>query len=276
MPLDNHVNLSLHTISERDDAYVFRLATEDDIPFLMKEDEYYREFYALSSFRDKAHWKYLLTESLKTEYGSEYWILESKDRSKKFYCRIPEHGFGEGLIISEISENMSIDAAQSLFAFCKDKAIERSKPYIRLNLHNDSVAAKLAIAMGVKEGNPYAWQIKTPDTIRLLKRMSPVFEKRIRESSFRGFSGKIRLDFYKRKVDLLWENGELKSVSAGEGECAYSFSINADLYPVLVLGHRSWQELRYSRPDIFPNSDYSALFMETLFPPLRSWIHEQY
>ena len=109
-----------------------------------------------------------------------------------------------------------------------------------------------------------------------MKAMTPVLEKRIRESSFRGFSGKFRLDFYKRKVDLLWENGELKSVSAGEGECAYSFSINADLFPILALGHKSWQDIRYSRPDIFPNSEYSALFVETLFPPLRSWIHEQY
>jgi len=72
VPLENHINLPLHTIpeKEKDSVYAFRLADEKDIPFLMKEDKKYRAHYSLSSFRDEAHWKYMLTESLKTENGS--------------------------------------------------------------------------------------------------------------------------------------------------------------------------------------------------------------
>jgi predicted N-acetyltransferase YhbS len=278
VPLENHINLPLHVISqgEKKEAYTFRLAGVGDIPFLMKEDESYRAYYSLSSFRDEAHWKYMLTEGLKTEYGSAYWIMEDKEKLGKYYCRIPEEGFGTGLIISEISENIGVEALKSLFSFCKEKAIAQDKPYIRLNLHNHSTAGRMAISMGAKEGTPYAWQIKIPDIIRFLRTITPILEKRIQTSSFKDFSGKFRVDFFKTGVDMIWRNGALKNIKPGEGECQMTFSINPDHFPALSLGHRRWQELRYIKPNIFPNSGSSALFIETLFPSKPSWIYEQY
>ncbi|MCP4399683.1 MAG: hypothetical protein GY801_20560 [bacterium] len=62
----------------------------------------------------------------------------------------------------------------------------------------------------------------------------------------------------------------------GEGKSLQTFSMTADLLPALCLGHRTWQELRQIRPEIFPNSASSALFVETLFPSRTSWIYEQY
>jgi hypothetical protein len=36
----------------------------------------------------------------------------------------------------------------------------------------------MAISMGVEQGKTYAWQIKIPNIIRLLKKIRPVLEKR--------------------------------------------------------------------------------------------------
>ena len=278
VPLENHINLPLHVIPSKrqQDGYTFRLAGEEDIPYLMKDDASYRASLSLSSFRDEAHWRYLLNESQKTEYGSEFWIMEHKETAERYYCRIPGQGFGTGLIVSEISEDITFDALSSLFSFCKQQAEEKQKPIIRLNLPNDSVAGRAAISMGAKEGTPYAWQIKIPDAARFLTTIAPVLARRIQASCFRRFSGAFRLDFFKTTIDLLWKDGRLESVTAGAGESQYTFSLNAELFPALCLGHRTWQELRTIRPDIFPNSEGSALFVETLFPSGRSWIHEQY
>ena len=276
IPLENHINLPLHLIPEKDDAYAFRLAEIDDIPFLMQEDDAYRARYSFSAFRDAAHWEYMLTEGLKTEYGSEYWIVEHRERAEKFYCRVPAEGFGSGLIVSEISEGISAVALRALFAFCKEKALEREKPYIRLNLHNESIAGRMAIALGAKEGTPWGWQIKFPDVARFLTSIKPILEKRISASPFRNHTGIFRLDFYKSGLDLVWEKGALKSVRKADGEAEHSFAISSELFPVLALGHRSWQELRHIRPDLFPGSESSALFVETLFSKTASWIHEQY
>jgi len=261
---------------QKDDGYTIRLATVADIPRLMEEDESYRARYALSAFRSEAHWTYQLTEGLKTEYGSAYWIVEHEENGEFFYGRVPREGFGEGLIISEVSEEISDGALTSLFAFCKQKAIAQQKPYIRLNVHNESVAGKTAVSLGAKQGTPYAWQIKFPDIARYLTTIAPLLEQRIQASPFKGFSGTIRLDFYKIAIDLVWKMGVLESVGMGEGECENTFSISADLFPALCLGHRTWQELAYIRPDIFPSSAKNGRLIETLFPSKTAWIHEQY
>jgi predicted N-acetyltransferase YhbS len=277
LPLENHINMPLHLIPEEQEKnkYSFHLASVEDTPYLLQQDQIYREHFSISTFRDKANWKYLLTDSLKTEYGSEYWIMEHRD-NPKFYCRIPKHGFGSGLILSEISDTITYEALGHLLFFCKKLANERNKPYIRLNLHQDSRASKMAVSMGAEQGKTYAWQIKIPNIIRLLKKTKPVLEKRLDASSFKNFSGTLRLNFFKTKVDLLWVEGSLENVLLGEGECKDTFSINADLFPTLCLGHRTWREIKYIRPDISPSSGKSMLLIEILFPPRKSWIYEQY
>ena len=48
-----------------------------------------------------------------------------------------------------------------------------------------------------------------------------------------------------------------------------------DLFPPLCLAHRGRRELQRLRPDIGA-SGRGALFLDALFPPAVSWIHEQY
>lgn len=278
VPLENHINLALHMLPDLPAARAdqFRLATAADVPFLAAEDGQYREAFSISVHRTVDHWQYLLTESKKTEYGSEFWVMEDPDSQERYYARIPALGFGEGLILSEVSAGISHSAMLDLLAFCKGLALARGKPYLRLNLHNDSPAGQLAQALGAKPGRPYAWQIKIPDPLHLLNTLKPVLERRLRASSFKDYSGRLRLDFYRQAVDLVWQRGELASVGPAAGESTESFSLSADLFPALCLGHRSWQELQHIRPDIFPASASSARLVETLFPVQLSWIHEQY
>ncbi|MEZ4527785.1 MAG: GNAT family N-acetyltransferase [Desulfobacterales bacterium] len=290
VPLTGHIHVPLHLMPDekQKSPYGFRMAGLADIPFLMAEDEKYRKSFSISAVRDEKVWKYMLTDSLKTECGSEFWIMEHSESKEKYVFRIPFQGFGKGLIVSEISESITHEALFSFFAFCRKKAHERAKPYIRLDLHNESATGRFAIAMGAEKGNPYAWQISIPDRIRLLKKMAPILEKRIKTSCFFNFSGILRLDFFDEGIDLQWSQGCLESVAiAGTEECANTFCINPDLFPALCLGHRTWRELQYTRPDIFPQSQYlrpevstaadiSGLFTDTLFPATKSWIYGQY
>jgi predicted N-acetyltransferase YhbS len=278
IPLENHVNLPLHLISKKLEpgAYSFRPASIEDIPYLLQEDQTYRNSVSLSVFRDAANWTYLLTESMNTEYGSEYWIMEDQDETQRFYCRIPKQGFGTGLILSEISENITYDAFHELLGFCSALATERKQPYIRFNLHNHATASRFALSMGAHHEKCYAWQIKIPDTVHLLTTMKPLLEKRIRDTVFNNFSGTLRLNFFTETVDLCWNKGNLIEIAPGEGECGDTFSINSALFPALCLGYRTWQEIRHLRKDIFPSSNRSRLLIETLFPSRKSWIYEQY
>ena len=288
IPLENHINLPLHAIPDEpaNDGYSIRTADLDDIDFLLQEDKTYRASYHISAVRNKANWRYLLTESRKTEYGSDYWIIEDIGKDESYYCRMPGEGFGKGLIISEVSEGISHAATMRLFSFFKKIAGERDKPYIRLNLHNDSSVAKAALQMGAENSQPYAWQIKIPDKVNLLRTITPVLEKRLKDSSFASFSETLRLDFFSSGIDLIWQNGRLESVMPGsEKECPNTFCICEDLFAPLCLGHRTWLELQQNRPDIFPAPQYirpslepdlSGLLVDVLFPGRKSWIVEQY
>ena len=290
IPMDNHINLPLYVIPDEleNTPYSFRLASADDIPYLLSEEEKYRRYYAISAYRDEENWQYLLGDSLKTEYGAEFWIAEHHEKDERYYVRILFHGFGKGLIISEASAHMRHEAAVAFLVFCKKLAGERGKPYIRLNLHNDSAFGKMAISMGAEKGKPYAWQIKIPDKANLLKKIAPVLERRMEKSCFSDFSETLRLDFFQSKIDLKWNRGHLESVLQGDDEdCANTFCINEDLFAPLCLGHRTWRELQSVRPDIFPAEQYvrpnvttatnkTGLLVDTLFPSLVSWICEQY
>ncbi len=290
IPMDNHIEVPLHILpEEQDDAdWVFTKATKEDIPFLVEEDSKYRDYYSISVFRDTPTWKYLLTESLKTEYGSEYWIVENKANKAKSYCRIPGHGWGKGLILSEISVDISPETFLALLIFCKQKALASQKPYIRLNIHNECAAGAMAITMGAKKGNPYAWQIKIADKRGFLEHSTPALEKRRKQCNCKCFTGVLRLEMFSESLDLDWQQGRLVEVRPGSSEeCLQTFCLNQDMFPALALGHRTWQELQQNRPDIYPSSqhirphdflarDQSATLVDALFPATKSWVYERY
>ncbi len=288
--LDNHINIPLEKIHAPSGTSndTFRLAGKSDIPFLMKEDDVYHSHYLLSSVREEQHWEYLMTHGLKTDCKAEFWIMNNAGTGTQRYLKISLMGFGVGLIVSEVSENMSLQEFQNMLFFCSQKAVERNKPYIRFNLHNASAAAEKVIATGIPPGKPYSWQVRIVDKMRFLTKLRPVLEERIRESVFQGYSGIYRLNFYSEVIDMHWEMGRLQSVTpGGEGESIHTYCIGNDLFPSLVLGHHSWEELQQFRPDASPEllnilptpeslNDKTGLLTGTLFPACKSWIYQPY
>lgn len=276
--MENHINVPFYVIKENENPqFTFRLADKNDIPYLIEQDRIYRDSYSISVQRDQKVWEYLFEYSPKTEYGSEFWIMEGSD--EKYYFRVPGFGFGKGLIVSEISESISPNGMNELLTFCKTKAVERGKPYIRLNVSNDTAPGRLAISLGSEKGNPYAWQMKIPNTAQFLKTISPVLEKRVADSPFRGLSEPVIIDYYNRRFLIRWENGKIQGIEIPEVECKarYTIRINDYLFPALCLGHRTWRELGNLSPDIyFHNSGEVGVLIDTLFPKTVSWIHEQY
>lgn len=277
IPVENHIDLPRELIPGPpvNGAYTFRLARKEDIPYLMREDEVHRNSYFVTSARGETTWEFLLDERHYSIFGSEFWLME-RGREERYYCRMPLQGhFGRrGLIVSEVSEDIPHQALGNLFAFCKQKAMEAQKPYVRLNLHDMSRAAKAATAMGAQTNGQSAWQIKMPQPARFLMKIAPLLESRLKASGLVHFSGTLRLDFFKTNLDMRWEQGRLLSMAPGQGRQAHKLRIYADLFPILCLGHRSWSELAHIQPDIGPSSQESAALIEALFPVRRSWLYE--
>ncbi|MFO7656053.1 MAG: GNAT family N-acetyltransferase [Bacteroidales bacterium] len=288
--LDNHVNLPLQSVTDsfghRD--FSFRTAEDKDIAFLMEEDKRYGNSFFITSARDEQRFRYMLHEGTLTDTVSDFIIMEDSAKNRKYYFRINHKGFGTGLILSETSAGMDYEAICSMLRYCKKTAIDRNKPYIRINLHHRSEVAKTALYLGAKGSFRYAWQIKIPDEIMLLKKMAAILEERISKSIFSGFTGRYRLNLFTRCIDMTWNEGRLQEVHPGnEPECEHTLNIGQDLLPALMLGHRTWKELQYIRPDVAPEtmylfpteeslSDKTGMLTDVLFPAEDSWVYCQY
>ena len=288
VPIEIHVNLGFHQIGPENESslFCFRPATRDDIPYFMDQDKAFAQAYDICVSRTPEMWAYLLSFSKKTEYGSEFIIMEDEAGKTAGYFRITTGGFGPGLMIAEMGQTMEHQAVIAALAYCREKAQSKNKPYLRLNMHPDSAAVKWARERGAETSSPYAWQVKLADPARFLTKIRPILEKRLKNSSFFNLSGKLRLNFYVKSLDLIWEKGRLAAITPGdEADCPRTFCINPDLAPCLFLGHRTWREIQFLRPDIFPVGQYrrpssladdTGLLVDALFPGMKSWVVEQY
>lgn len=283
---EHHTELALYSIPDLDDSNAFRAAEFSDIPFLMQEDERYRKEYSLSIIRSEAKWKYILSEGKNSGYETDVFIIKQFD--EQYYCRILKQGFGEGLIVSEASYNMPKAVLDMFLSFLKQQANEAKKPYIRLNMPDSHCLVKYAKHFGAINKPGYAWQIKIVDKCKFINKLTPLFEARIANSEFAGLNGTIVLDLYKTQITFEFKGGLMQSPSEKTMENPdYLMSIPEDLLAALILGHRSWQELQYNRPDIFPADQYlrfnvvnpaevTGRLMNVLFPKTDNWAYCQY
>lgn len=286
--LENQIQVPftlLNSLNENSD-YSFRKAEVSDIPFLMEEEQRFQQKFDLAVNRSKEHWYYLLNESLQTECAGDIWIVNTKN--EQYYFKILLQGFDVGLIITEMSENISSEALNACFGFIKNIAKEKEKPYVRLNMHNRSTAAEFVYSLGVNAGKSYAWQVKITEPIKLFQELKPIFEARMNKSEFKYFTGLFRLNLYHSSIDMVWTKGKLESIITGNNkEQELTFGINSRWLPMLCLGQRNWEEIQELHPDVMPeqviinpandkiNKKVGAI-MNVLFPKINGWINLQY
>ena len=215
LPLEGGWRVDLHLVPKpKDDhppSYSFCQATLDDLPTLVQLYGEAAKDLSISTIRDEDTWRYLMGPSLRTEMTAETWLILDANGQPTGYLRIPEHGFGEGLDVGEVSR-LSADAALAVLQQLKTWAIERGKPYIRLNIPANSTLVQAARHLGAHDMGTYAWQIHLPDVGRLLRKLGPILERRIAASPFAGLSKTLCFNLYREAFDVRFEKGKLAAV----------------------------------------------------------------
>jgi hypothetical protein len=121
---------------------------------------------------------------------------------------------------------------------------------------------------------PYAWYVRVPDLPRLIRRIAPALEQRLADSSAAGYTGDLKIDFFRSGLRLMFEQGRLTDAADFRGE-GWSPHYNAAFPPLvflqLLFGRRSLDELRYAFPDIYADQIGRSL-LEALFPAKASWL----
>lgn len=120
-----------------------------------------------------------------------------------------------------------------------------------------------------KQIHPYAWYIRVPDIPAFLRHVAPALERRLAGSVMAGHTGTLKINLYRSRFTLVWENGRLKEVGDGygykrleEGDAAFP-----DLtFLQLLFGHRNIDELTHSFADCFIDNNEALVLLRVLFP----------
>ncbi len=278
LPLEGGVRLEFrHVPTSPEPSFTFRRAAPEDIPTLQRLYDEAAQDLTIHAVRGHRTWRYLQLRAEGTETERERWIIQTPGGRVTGYVSVPRHHFGEELTVDETSR-LGFEAALATLQHLKKLAVERGKPGMRLNLPADCTLTRLARSLEGHDMGTYAWQIHVPDMAALLQAISPVLESRIADSPFAGLTQDVQLDLYRERLALHFVAGRLAQVvrckpGASEGDLILRCP-PLQCIP-LVLGYRTWRELRSTYPDVSVPATW-RLLVDTLFPKVRSFLYSPY
>jgi len=119
---------------------------------------------------------------------------------------------------------------------------------------------------------PYAWYVRVPDLPAFMRHISPVLEQRLAASAVTGYTGQIRLNFYRSGMQLAFEKGHLAGAETwaptprDEGHAAFP-----DLtFLQLLFGYRTIDELEYAFADCGAWASDERAVLTAIFPKCPS------
>jgi predicted N-acetyltransferase YhbS len=281
IPLERHCNIEFHQIPQPNEneksRWTFRLANPDDLAEIERLYEESVKSLAIHSVRNKAIWQYLTENSPRTCTALEMWIIEDVNKKIAGYFFIQLYPFSSNaLTVGEVSK-LTYDMSLAVLQHLKEIAIQREKPYIRLNLPANCELVKVAVHHGAVDLGGYAWQIFIPNMARFLRKIAPVLERRLVDSAFAGLTDVVRIAFYKEKLAIHFENGKIKNIE----ELGFSsdwwepIQIPPRCAIPLFFGYRNREESKDFWKDMGAQPKYAYL-LDVLFPKMGSFIYAIY
>jgi hypothetical protein len=285
MPLEGGWRVELHAVPKLDEGaqetLTFRQAETTgparvrDLQTLVQLYDEAAQELSISVQRDAGIWRYLLGPSRQTEMTAETWLIEGPDGTAAGYIRVSQHGFGDALILSEVSK-LDAAAARAVLRKLKALAQEREKPSIRLNVPATSTLVQVAKHLGAHDLGTYAWQIHLPNVEQLLRKLGPILERRLAASPYAGFTHNLSFGMYRTAYELCFQAGKLAEVKSLGFHDGGDIRVPPFLAAPLLLGHRTLEELRHIHPDASAANGKWAHLAEILFPRVDSFLYTIY
>jgi hypothetical protein len=275
LPLEGGLRLELRDVPPSEgQGHRFRPAGVGDIPVLSALYDEAASDLSISAVRDGAIWRYLLDHSTRTETACERWLVYDAEGEAVGYFTVPEHHFGEELVITEASR-MRYRAALDALRHASALARQRARPGIRLNLPPMCTLARLARSLGGQELGTYAWQVKVQNRERSLRALAPALERRLAASPFAGLTQTATVGLYSESYGLRFEAGRLAGVDRLSRARNESIMLPANRFVQLLLGSHSREDLEARNPDV-RSTPADRLLIDTLFPKVAAFLYQPY
>lgn len=278
------------------DRYRLRLATLDDVPQLMA---LYAQACDSSLVRNEASeeiWRYYITawdepvarqDPLRTTLHRRFYALIDRDERLVGSVQIASKRWREELDVQMFFGDRSVNWHEA--TPCLLRAIykigeqtpateENNKPFSAIEFtlgRSHPLYAILDNNMMQRSVPPYAWYLRVPDIPAFLRHIAPLLEARLARSILTGYTGDVKIDFYRGGLQLAFERGILTTIKPWRAP-AYGDEADAGcpalVFLQLIFGYRSLAELRAFYADVWASAG-SALLIDILFPQLPSTVY---
>jgi hypothetical protein len=263
------------------EQYTLRPATPDDIPFVSDVYNHAAKRSMVACVRDDAIWQYDLFG--RSEKATAAWmVIETLDAEPVGFVTHNKEMWGPNIQLwnYELKPGISfLDVTPGLIRYldATGRELAEKKEKIDYSGYNFGLGGEHPVYETLPErmprvGKPYAWYVRIPDLVDFLSLIGPVLETRLAESPAVGYTGELKLSFFRSGVRLSFESGKLKGVENYRpndiDDCDVAFP---DLIFLRVLvGYKSFTELSDSLPDCYARNDHGRALAKFLFPKKAS------
>jgi GNAT superfamily N-acetyltransferase len=276
---------------DESEPYRVRLATEADLPFIAELYDRAAERQPVHCLRDEALWRYELCGHSEGSSSRRLLCVVETTTGEPAGFLVHADGVGDtgmGLSLYELKPDFSwlavtpsviryLWATGEAYAARDQKACEMFG--FSLGVEHPVYAVFADRLPHVND--PYAWYVRVADVASFLRHVAPVLERRLAASAVAGYTGEIKVGFYRSGLLLRLEHGRLAEVVDWSSDSEDSGdAVFPDLtFLHLLFGHRTFDELRRFLPDCGINihslarGDEVRAVLEALFPkrPSHVW-----
>jgi len=261
------------------EPYRLRPATLDDVPLLVEIYTQAQQRYLVASLAGEAHWRAML---LRAESGDPFRlsvrVIATLDGAPLGYVIHQswlrgDHQvvvFGYELIPGVSWLPVTYSVLRYLCAVGEEFAAREGKTFGTFNfqLGVDHPVYAAVPDLLPRTLRAYAWYVRIPDIPGFVRHIAPVLERRLAGSLLVGYSGELKISFYRDGLRLVFEQGRLATVDSWLPEPGNQGGV---AFPGLtflqaLLGYRSLDELEYAFPDCLHRSDEAQALIHALFP----------
>ena len=267
---------------EGEEAYTFRQATNEDIPFLMQLEKQSSQRSATTCLHSKAEWRYEIKERSKMSiYYRHVEIIVDKERKPKGFLVYPDNLWGKDKVVNpfEVIEGHSwLDVIpvviRRLWQVGQENAAKDEKASctgIRFNFGTSHPSYPLIEQWLPTSVPPYSWYMRVGDLPAFLRHITPVLEKRLASSPLTGYSGEFIFNFYTNGLKMTFDNGKIKLIEnwqPGIHENGH-VRVPGTTFNHLLFGHRDIDEIQYLYAEAGVNKSMKAL-LTALFPKQKT------
>jgi GNAT superfamily N-acetyltransferase len=270
------------------EPYTLRDATEDDIPAILNFYESHRDTGIVWTSFPPNYLRYWIPEwarlGVPEKRSQAQMIVNTAGRAQGFLLLAYRRGGKEVFVQAmDVAPGVNVQAMmpsvlRALLVYGEQMPVRQgnTEPISEIAFslgRNHPVYDALGPLAPIHEP-PYAWYVRVPDLPAFIKHIAPVLQKRLANSAIAGYTGEIKMDFYRGGLRLAFQDGLLTAAEPWRSPI-YSAEPSAGFPPLvflqLLFGHRSLDELRTAFPDAWANDD-TTLVLKTLFPTRASYV----